>query len=77
MMENSETRTPRGMSVIIPGKTTTVNHNLGTTDVIIALYNVATGNELNSGVTVLDENSIMITTASGAPDQIRVVIMGF
>lgn len=76
-MENPEIKTPRGMSVVIPGKTTTINHNLGTTDVIIALYNVATGNELNSGITVLDENSVMITTASGTPDQIRVVIMGF
>jgi len=76
-MENPEIKTPRGMSVVIPGKTTTNNHNLGTTDVIIALYNVATGNELNTGITVLDENSVMITTASGTPDQIRVVIMGF
>lgn len=74
-MEKTENRTPRGMSTIIPGKTTTVAHNLGSLDVIVALYNVATGNELNAGVTILDENSLMITTASGAPDQIRVVIM--
>lgn len=74
-MENTEQKTPRGMSTIIPGKTTTVTHNLGSVDVIVALYNVATGNELNAGVTILDENSLMITTASGTPEQIRVVIM--
>ena len=76
-MENSEYNTPRGMSTIIKGETTTIQHNLGTTDIIVALYNVATGNELNSGITVADENTVIITTASGAPDQIRVVIMGF
>ena len=65
------------MSTIIKGETTTIQHNLGTTDIIVALYNVATGNELNSGITVADENTVIITTASGAPDQIRVVIMGF
>ena len=74
-MQNHNPQTPRGMSTVIPGKTTTVTHNLGSIDVIVALYNVATGNELNAGVTILDENSLMITTASGAPDQIRVVIM--
>lgn len=76
-MENSEYKPPRGMSTIIKGETTTIQHNLGTTDIIVALYNVATGNELNSGITVADENTVIITTASGAPDQIRVVIMGF
>lgn len=76
-MDNSEYKTPRGMSTIIKGETTTIQHNLGTTDIIVALYNVATGNELNSGITVADENTVIITTASGAPDQIRVVIMGF
>lgn len=76
-MENTEIKTPRGMATTIPGETTTISHNLGTTDIIISLYNVATGNELNSGITVLDENTVQITTASGAPQQIRVVIMGF
>ncbi len=76
-MDNSEIRTPRGICVTIPGESTTINHNLGTTDIIVALYNVATGNELNSGITIVDDNSVRITTASGAPEQIRVVIMGF
>lgn len=76
-MDNSEIRTPRGMCTTIPGESTTINHNLGTTDIIVALYNPATGNELNSGITIVDENSVRITTASGAPEQIRVVIMGF
>lgn len=76
-MENSEIKKPRGTCTTIPGESTTINHNLGTTDIIVALYNVATGNELNSGITIVDENSVRITTASGAPDQIRVVIMGF
>lgn len=73
-MENTDQK-PRGMSTTIPGKTSTITHNLGSSDIIVSLYNVATGNELNAGITVLDENSVMITTASGAPDEIRVVIM--
>lgn len=76
-MENKDFKTPRGMAITIPGKTTTIDHQLGTTDIIVSLYNVATGNELNSGITVVDKNTVTITTASGAPDQIRVVIMGF
>lgn len=76
-MENSEIKSPRGMATTIPGETTTISHNLGTTDIIVALYNVATGNELNSGITVVDENTVTISTASGAPEKIRVVILGF
>lgn len=75
-MDASTPVTPRGTAVTIPGETTTIRHNLGTTDIIVALYNVATGNELNSGITVIDKNSVMISTASGAPEQIRVVIIG-
>ena len=76
-MENSDIKTPRGMPTTIPGETTTITHNLGTTDIVVALYNVATGNELNSGITVVDGNTVIISTASGAPAQIRVVIIGF
>ena len=76
-MESTQIQTPRGMATTIPGETTTIVHNLGTTDIIVALYNVATGNELNSGITVMDENTVIISTASGAPEKIRVVIMGF
>ena len=75
-MEASNPVTPRGTAVTIPGETTRIQHNLGTTDIIVALYNVATGNELNSGITIIDKDSVMITTASGAPEQIRVVIVG-
>lgn len=76
-MEQSEIKQARGMSTVIPGKTTTITHNLGTTNVIISLYNTKTGNELNSGITILDENSVMITTSGGTPDEIKVVIVGF
>lgn len=68
---------PRGFSTIIPGETTVIEHQLGTVNIIIALYNVATGNELNSGITIVDENTVKIVTASGAPAEIRVVIFGF
>lgn len=76
-MENSEIKSPRGMATTIPGETTTITHNLGSTDLVIALYNEATGNELNSGITIVDENTVTISTASGAPEKIRVVILGF
>ncbi len=76
-MENSDIKPARGMSTIIPGKSSTITHGLGTTNIVVSLYNVATGNELNSGITIVDENSVMITTASGAPEEIKVVIVGF
>lgn len=77
MEQNKEHQMPRGMSTTIPGETTTITHNLGTKDIVVALYNVETGNELNTGITVNDENTVTIVTASGAPKEIRVVILGF
>lgn len=65
-----------GVVTIIPGETTEITHNLNTINIVVALYNVATGNELNSGITIVNENIVRITTASGAPEQIRVVIIG-
>ncbi len=76
-MEKQQSAFPRGYSTVIPGETTVIQHNLGTLNIIISLYNVATGNELNSGITVVDENTVKIVTASGAPAEIRVVIFGF
>lgn len=65
------------MTTVIPGRSTTVHHGLGTTNIIVSLYNVATGNELNSGITIVDENNVLITTASGTPEEIKVVVIGF
>lgn len=65
-----------GVVTIIPGETTEITHNLNTINIVVALYNVATGNELNSGITIVNENIVRITTACGAPEQIRVVIIG-
>ncbi len=76
-MNTNLNATPRGFSTIIPGETTVIEHKLGTVNIIISLYNVATGNELNSGITIVDENTVKIVTASGAPSEIRVVIFGF
>lgn len=54
----------------------TVNHNLGTTDVTVALYDAAsTGNLVITDVTLVDANNITITTGAICTNY-RIVVTG-
>ena len=59
-------------------KTFTITHNLGTLDVIVAVYEVATGEHVNTDIIAATTNTVTITVSGPAPstNQYRVVVLG-
>jgi len=56
--------------------TNTITHNLGTTDVIVALWLVTTGDLTNAKITNRQTNSVDVIFSSAPGENVRVVITG-
>ena len=55
----------------------TITHDLGTRDIVVALYDVETGEAFMAGITVTSENAISLGFGQAPPqDAYRVVVVG-
>jgi hypothetical protein len=55
-----------------------VNHNLGTTNVVVSCYDAYNGEEVELGVKILDQNRIQVEARPAPPsNSIKVVVMSY
>jgi len=55
-----------------------VNHNLGTTNVVVSCYDAYNGEEVELGIKILDQNRIQVEARPAPPsNSIRVVVMSY
>jgi len=58
------------------GSPYTITHNIGTTDVIVQVYDLVTYHIVEVGVIIVNQNSIQITVDAPVPHALRIVISG-
>jgi hypothetical protein len=55
-----------------------VNHNLGTTNVVVSCYDAQNGEEVELGVKILDQNRVQVEARPAPPsNSIKVVVMSY
>jgi len=54
----------------------TITHNLGTTNVLVQMYDAVTQRQVQAQVAALNTNQIQVSVATNMPNNVNVVIMG-
>jgi hypothetical protein len=63
-------------SLVTGGSPYVVNHNLGTTSVIVDIWDTVTNQRVMANVAIVDANNISVSVTQNAPNPVNVVIMG-
>lgn len=63
-------------TLAIGGSPYTVNHNLGTTSVIVDIWDTVTNQRIMANVAIIDANNISVSVTQNAPNPVNVVILG-
>lgn len=65
------------LDAITAGTPILLSHNLGTQDVCVSIYTIATGEVVSAGLAFIDTNTVQVTFANSYPaNTYRVVIIG-
>jgi hypothetical protein len=54
----------------------TISHNLGTTNVLVQMYDAVTQRQVQAQVAALNTNQIQVSVATNMPNNVNVIIMG-